>query len=232
MLNKNLMLEDFIKNPSNYLIKFFDREEYMLDFKEKGSIFMHMLKYYRNIEEDNGIGDKEEGSPYNEKVKLCYMEDEKYVEAFPCEFKVQISGMFPIYCMSRLCGNFSIKNFFDYFYKKYNKNELYFAIVNIREFIERFHSYFNKKYNCRIDSKQVVYSDKWKYSSIDYLGISFHKRNKYSWQYEYRFVISKNFGTTENSSQLNDIFVKEEIGTLSDICCCCKIGINNENIIR
>ncbi|MCX4367574.1 MAG: hypothetical protein OSJ67_06220 [Clostridia bacterium] len=232
MLNKKMRLENFIKNPSNFLIKFFEKEEYMLEFKEKGSIFMHMLKYYRNIEEDNGIGDEEEGSYYDKKAKLFYMEDEKYAEAFPYEFRVQCSGMFPIYCMSRLCGNFSTKNFFDYFYKKYNKNELYFAIVSIREFVEKFHSYFNKKYNCRIDSKQVVYSDEWKYSIMDYLEASFHKRNKYSWQYEYRFVISKKFETTDNSSKLEDIFIKEEIGTLSDICCCCKIGINNENVIR
>ena len=94
MLNKKMRLENFIKNPSNFLIKFFEKEEYMLEFKEKGSIFMHMLKYYRNIEEDNGIGDEEEGSYYDKKAKLFYMEDEKYAEAFPYEFRVQCSGMF------------------------------------------------------------------------------------------------------------------------------------------
>jgi hypothetical protein len=205
---------------TNYNYRFFlkfGRKEHIEAFQKKGQIYMNSLSYFRQLPEENLIGDKYEGIRYLKPLRDTIFTTQNLKKNL--SFKSR--GIFYAHPTDKIEGNIFClygghealleKNFID----KKNYGELnvgdafseteYLALINNpREFIKRLEIYFTSA-GLEFDYRPVQYID---FDNYEGNLNQFSKRKRYENQNEFRIFVR---GDIDRSLYF-------DIGDLSDIC--------------
>ena len=198
------------------LIKFQDKDK--IDLIQQGKIYMKTLKWYREHESENGdtiVGDEFEALWFLRDAEIIIPDTNEIIKVKNEAIQTSFSNDF-VFCMFGMYAN---KSFFEY--SEEQKNELNsfgdtaLIITDREEFIKRMISAAKKEnielyagfvryYSTEYDNANMICS------LVDGMqNIAFWKRNSYSLQQEYRFLLH-----SVNTDK--DYFILD-IGDISDI---------------
>lgn len=209
------------------LIKF-GKEKHIKDF-QKGLMYINPISFYEKIENNNSIGDKDEGlSYYLQPEEITLTIDNHVIDsndiARPIQLRINKEGNINIFCMYAITFNKLVEHNLDFILDGRVKNfgDYSLVITNGNKFLERLNNAIeniNKTKEKKIGMYGkgfglVEYVDKETYHGE--IGV-FRKFRKYEYQYEFRLALEV---PNELRGKKGEFRLK--IGDISDISKLCR----------
>ncbi len=215
-----------------YICYKFQSKNILLDLQKNGHIFMKCLEYYIELEKETGdssIGDAKEALSFNSSIKLVSDNNSKVIDFGKCDVRIGNDIKKPVFCLTCVdvldyiidfsypiveCNPSFDKKILSAFSK--TGDDLYVLMIDLYSFHDKIKSQLDKM-NIQFDCGFVKYRN----TNIFYkdgenitINGPFNKREIYSYQKEFRYLIEKNINCTE--------YFDFYIGDISDISYLCK----------
>lgn len=226
-----------------YVFYKFQTKDRLEDLMYNGHIYMKNLDYFIKLEKSTGdedVGDAKEALSFRSSLKLVYKEN-KNIDLGVCDIRFGNNIKKPVYCLTCIdildyitditettieCRPTFDKKILEGL-KKGDK-ELYVLIIDVIQFQNKIRDYCNKngiKYECNF----VEYRDTNVLHRIGdriYLNGPFHKREKYAYQKEFRYIFEKEIDYNEHYD-----FCIGDISEISHLCKAEELFQNNYKYI-
>lgn len=220
-----------------FFVKLFERECYANDFRN-GKLFINRLSFFKNMTNKDNTGrvDSMEGANYIMPNKCCIGDtDITNLIDGPIVIKMDFLNYLHVFCLyaghTNDFGDFSPDNFDNAVrhlqisddYNKFGPHSI--VVTDGKEFIRRVTQAAKDK-GYRIAKGLVQYYDpdtvQDGFGDIYSIRPVFMKRNKFSYQREYRFVI--------DTHEIGDKHICLDVGDISDITMWCDIDVINRTL--
>jgi hypothetical protein len=214
-----------------YVFYKFQTKSILKDLQGRGHIYMKNLDYFIKLEQttgDDNIGDAKEALSFRSSLKLEY-NGNQIIDLGTCDVRLGSEIKKPVYCLTCIdildyitettqttieCVPAFDNNIIDGFKKE--DEELYVLIIDAVSFQNKIKQYLDEnyiKYKCNFVEYRDTNIFYRKDEHISFNG-PFHKRQKFAYQKEFRYIIDK---------QIEDEECFEIcIGDISDISHLCK----------